>query len=297
MDRLKGLEYFKRIVELGSFTAVAEEFDCSNAVISKYVRYLEDWTGSRLVNRSTRAISITEEGQAFYSYCVEVLNNTSDLLDTLNPGDSASGQLVVACPVSMSVKILAPALFRFQQQHPELVIRLRLSDELTDLVSEGVDIAIRGIGQPDDSALVAIPVGAMPRCLVASPAYLEQRGTPDTIADLADHQCLVFSLSQDSQRWAFGSESEGTQVTVPVSGPLIADNSLMLVEAAKAGLGITSVPEDYVSEELATGRLVRLNLHPAPSPRTIYAVYTSRRHLPKRARLFIDFLKAELGST
>lgn len=297
MDRLKGLEYFKRIVELGSFTAVAEEFDCSNAVISKYVRYLEDWTGSRLVNRSTRAISITEEGQAFYSYCVEVLNNTSDLLDTLNPGDSASGQLVVACPVSMSVKILAPALFRFQQQHPELVIRLRLSDELTDLVSEGVDIAIRGIGQPDDSTLVAIPVGAMPRCLVASPAYLEQRGTPDTIADLADHQCLVFSLSQDSQRWAFGSESEGTQVTVPVSGPLIADNSLMLVEAAKAGLGIASVPEDYVSEELETGRLVRLNLHPAPAPRTIYAVYTSRRHLPKRARLFIDFLKAELGST
>lgn len=290
MDRLKGIEFFKRIVELGSFTAVAEEFDCSNAVISKYVRHLEDWVGARLVNRSTRSISITEEGQSFYDYCVNVLANTDQVLDSMNQTDRASGQLVVACPVSMSVKVLAPVLFEFQKAHPELVVRLRLSDTITDVISEGVDVAIRGIGSLDDSTLVATAVGQVERCLVASPDYLAQRGTPDTIESLSDHQCLIFSLSQDSQQWEFG---EGDSLrSVAISGPLIADNSLILVEGVKAGLGIMLVPRGYVQTELEAGSLTEIHLEPRPTPRTIYAVYPGRQHLPKRTRLFIDFLKA-----
>lgn len=293
MDRLKGIEYFKRIVELGSFTAVAEEFGCSNAVISKYVKFLEDWTGARLVNRNTRTISITEEGQSFYEYCVNVLANTDQLMDAMNPDDTVSGQLVVACPVSMSVKILAPLLFRFQQAHPGLVVRLRLSDEVTDVISEGVDVAIRGTGTLEDSSLVATALGEIDRCLVASRDYLDEHGLPATLDDLRRHQCLIFSLSQDSQQWEFGSE-DGRQ-SVPVSGPLIADNSLMLVEAAKTGLGIALVPRGYVAAELASGELRELALSPLPTPRTIFAIYPARQHLPKRARLFIDHLKAELA--
>lgn len=293
MDRLKGLEYFKRIVELGSFTAVANEFECSNAVISKYVRYLEDWTGARLVNRNTRTISITEEGQAFYRYCVSVLTHTTQLMDTLNDQDTLSGPLVVACPVSLSVRILAPVLFRFQKAHPELVVRLRLSDEMSDIISEGVDLAIRGTRTLEDSSLIATKVGDMPRCLVASPEYLTQHGTPRSLGELGRHQCLIFSLSQDGQQWEFGDEQE--RQSEPVSGPLIADNSLMLIEAAKTGLGIALVPSGYVQTELNTGELTRIELLPAPTPRTIYAVYPARQHLPKRARLFVDFLKAELS--
>lgn len=293
MDRLKGIEYFKRIVELGSFTAVADEFGCSNAVISKYVRFLEDWTGARLVNRNTRTISITEEGLAFYDYCVKVQTGTTRMLDSLNDEDSLPGPLVVACPVSLSVRILAPALFHFQQAHPDLVVRLRLSDEMTNVISEGVDLAIRGTGSLDDSSLVATRVGDMPRCLVASPAYLARHGTPQSVADLGEHQCLIFSLSQDSEHWAFG---DGTaQQTVAVNGPIIADNSLMLIEAAKAGLGIALVPTGYVRSEVHDGELVTIDLTPAPAPRAIYAVYPARQHLPRRARLFVDHLKAELS--
>ncbi|SFM00347.1 LysR family transcriptional regulator [Marinobacter zhejiangensis] len=292
MDRLKGLEYYKRIVELGSFTAVAEEFDCSNAVISKYVKYLEDWTGARLVNRNTRRISITEEGQSFYDYCVNVLASTDQVLDVMAQDDNASGQLVVACPVSMSVKILAPVLFRFQKAYPGLTVRLRLSDEITDVISEGVDVALRGTGTLTDSSLVATAIGHMDRCLVASPDYLEAQGVPDRIEALSDHQCLIFSLSQDSLQWEFGNDSRRS---VPVSGPLIADSSQMLVEGAKAGLGIALVPKGYVLPELEAGTLTEIHLRPQPTPRTLYVVYPGRQHMPKRTRLFIDFLKAHTG--
>lgn len=294
MDRLKGIEYFKRIVELGSFTAVADEFACSNAVISKYVRFLEDWTGARLVNRNTRTINITEEGQAFYRYCVSVLTSTTQVLDSLQDHDTLSGPLVVACPVSLSVRILAPALFRFQKAHPELVVRLRLSDEISNIISEGVDLAIRGTGVLEDSSLVATRLGGMPRCLVASPDYLAGHGTPRSPGELNRHQCLIFSLSQDGQHWEFG-EGQGRQ-SVSVHGPMIADNSLMLIEAAKAGLGVAMVPSGYVQSELDSGGLVRIEMSPAPTPRTIYAVYPARQHLPRRARLFVDHLKTELGT-
>lgn len=293
MDRLKGIEYFKRIVELGSFSAVAEEFDVSNAVISKYVKYLEDWTGARLVNRSTRSISLTEEGQSFYDYCVNVLANTDQVMDAMTADDGASGQLVVACPVSLSVRVLAPLLFRFQQAHPGLTIRLRLSDEMTDLISNGVDVAIRGTAQLTDSALVATALGQMERCLVASPGYLSQRGKPDTIDDLRHHQCLVFSLSQDGQQWEFGDD-DGRR-SVPVSGPLIADNSMMLVEAARASLGIALVPRSYIHDELQSGSLTELDLRLQPTARTVYAVYPGRQHLPRRTRLFIDYLKDHIA--
>ncbi len=294
MDRLKGIEYFKRIVELGSFTAVAEEFGCSNAVISKYVRYLEDWTGARLVNRSTRSISITEEGQSFYDYCVNVLDNTGQVLDTLTANHDVSGQLVVACPVSLSVRVLAPLVFRFQQAHPGLTIRLRLSDEMTDLISNGVDVAIRGTGQLADSALVATAVAQMERCVVASPGYLSQHGQPGSIDELSRHQCLVFSLSQDSLQWEFGDDNG--RRSVAISGPLIADNSLMLVEAARAGLGIALVPRSYIHDELQAGSLTELELGLQPIPRTIYAVYPGRQHLPRRTRLFIDYLKTHVAA-
>lgn len=294
MDRLKGIEYFKRIVELGSFTAVADEFGCSNAVISKYMRFLEDWTGVRLVNRNTRTIRMTEEGLAFYDYCVQVLTGTTQMLDSLDERDTLDGTLVVACPVSLSVRILAPALFRFQQKHPELVVRLRLSDEMSNLIAEGVDLAIRGTGTLDDSTLVAARVGDMPRCLVAAPDYLERHGAPRSVQELATHRCLIFSLSQDSQQWEFGDGQE--RQTVAVNGPIIADNSLMLIEAARAGLGIAMVPSGYVHSEIANGDLVKVSLTPAPTPRTIYAVYPARQHLPRRARLFVDHLKEELAT-
>ncbi|MBL3556951.1 MULTISPECIES: LysR family transcriptional regulator [Marinobacter] len=295
MDRLKGVEYFKRIYELGSFTAAANELQCSNAVISKYVRFLESWTGSRLINRNTRTISFTEEGERFYRYCVSVTGQTNELLDAVADSDELSGELVVASPVSLAIAVLGPLFIRFQKENPSLSLRLQMSDQLTDLVGSGVDVAIRGIGAPADSSLIATRLGALDRVLAASPGYLKSAGIPTDIEQLQSHKCLVYSLSLDANRWEFmapdGSEEP---VSVEVTGPLVADNSMILVEAAKADLGIAMLPRAYIESELSNGSLQQLKMDAEPVPRSIYAMYSDRRYLPRRARKFIDFIRQSL---
>lgn len=293
MDRLKGLEYFKRIYELGSFTAAAEEFQCSNAVISKYVKFLESWTGAKLILRNTRTISFTDEGHRFYEYCRAITEQTEHLLDSVvNTGD-ITGQLVIASPVSLTMKVLAPLIFQFQREHPQISIRMQMSDQITDPVAAGVDLAIRGIEAPEASSLIAVRLGALERILVASPDYLDRAGTPETVGALDQHQCLIYSLSSDANRWEFSSSKDDTTETlsVAVSGPVTADNSLILADAAKAGIGIALVPRAYVQQELMQGELQELHLDARPNPRSIYAVYSDRQYLPKRARLFTEFLK------
>ncbi|MEQ9547587.1 MAG: LysR family transcriptional regulator [Marinobacter sp.] len=293
MDRLKGVEYFKRIYELGSFTAAAEEFRCSNAVISKYVKFLESWTGAKLILRNTRTISFTDEGHRFYEYCQSITEKTEHLLDSVANTGELAGQLVIASPVSLTMKVLAPLVFQFQNEHPRIAIRMQISDQITDPVGSGVDLAIRGIEAPEESSLIAVRLGALERILVASPSYLDHAGTPETPGALDQHQCLIYSLSSDANRWEFlPSTDNNSPLSVPVSGPVTADNSLILVNAAKAGLGIALVPKDYVTQELTSGELQELHLGARPAPRSIYAVYSDRQYLPKRARLFTEFLKA-----
>lgn len=295
MDRLKGVEYFKRIYELGSFTAAADEFQCSNAVISKYVRFLESWTGSKLINRNTRTISFTDEGERFYRYCVLITGQTGQMLDAVADSDDLSGELVVASPVSLSIAVLGRLFIRFQKENPALSIRLQMSDQLTDLVGSGVDLAIRGVEAPEDSSLIATRLGALDRILVASPGYLATAGEPVSMEQLRSHKCLVYSLSSDANQWEFlpstGSEKP---VSVEVTGPLVADNSMILVEAAKEGLGIAMLPRSYIETELDNGSLRELNLDAVPVPRSIYAMFSDRRYLPRRARKFIEFLKKSL---
>ncbi|MDL0433488.1 LysR family transcriptional regulator [Marinobacter sp. TBZ242] len=295
MDRLKGVEYFKRIYELGSFTAAANELQCSSAVISKYVRFLESWTGAKLINRNTRTISFTDEGERFYRYCVSITGQTNELLDAVTDTDNLSGELVVASPVSLSIAVLGPIFIRFQKENPSLSIRLQMSDQLTDLVGSGVDLAIRGIEAPADSSLIATRLGALDRILVASPGYLRNAGEPTTIEQLRSHKCLVYSLSSDANRWEFmpptGSEEP---VSIEVTGPLIADNSMILVEAAKEDMGIAMLPRAYIEKELRNGSLQQLTLDAYPVPRSIYAMYSDRRYLPRRARKFIDFIRQSL---
>jgi len=292
MDRLKGVEYFKRIYELGSFTAVADEFRCSNAVISKYVKFLESWTGAKLILRNTRTISFTDEGHRFYEYCRSITEQTEHLLDSVANTGELTGQLVIASPVSLTMKVLAPLVFQFQNEHPQIAIRMQMSDQITDPVGSGVDLAIRGIEAPEDSSLIAVRLGSLERILVASPSYLNRVGTPETVGSLGQHQCLIYSLSSDANHWEFSpSAGDIVPLSVTVSGPVTADNSLVLADAAKAGLGIALLPRTYVQQELVRGELQELHLDAHPIPRSIYAVYSDRKYLPKRARLFTEFLK------
>lgn len=295
LDRLKGLEYYKRIYELGSFTAVAEEFACSNAVISKYVKFLEDWVGAKLINRNTRTISFTTEGEQFYQYCLKINENTASLLDNLGHNDTVKETLSIASPVSMCLKVISPLIAEFHRLHPSINVKLNMSDTVLDLVESGVDLAIRAIAKPEDSSLVAKHITQIDRIIVASDAYLASRGTPSTVAELANHDCLIFSLSSDSNEWSFVSnDSQKTTERVAVSGPIIADNSLFLIDAAKAGLGIASLPRVYIEEELASGILREITLNAELQPRSLYAMYPDRRYLPQRARHFLDFITEKL---
>lgn len=297
MDRLKGIEYFKRIRELGSFTAAANELGCSNAVVSKYVNFLEDWVGAKLIVRNTRTISFTQEGERFYEYCCSSLEQTRAMLDVLGDSAAPQGELVIAAPVSVSVCILAPLIANFRRDYPAIRLRLMMNDRQVDLVESGVDLAIRGVAESKDSSLVSTRLGDMPRVLVASPDYLRRQGTPVAVEDLASHQCLVFSLSSDSTAWEFvDPQAPGNTHFVEVQGSLVADNSLFLVEAACAGQGIASVPLAYVQQEVAQGLLVQLNLNYQLAGRSLYALYPGRQYLPLRARLFIDYLKAAMVS-
>lgn len=176
-----------------------------------------------------------------------------------------------------------------------MTIRLQISDQLTDLVGSGVDVAIRGIEAPEDSSLIATRLGALDRILVASPGYLASAGEPARVEQLRSHKCLVYSLSSDANQWEFlpstGSEKP---VSIEITGPLIADNSMILVEAAKEGLGIAMLPRSYITAELNDGSLQQLSLDAVPVPRSIYAMYSDRRYLPRRARKFIDFIRDSL---
>ncbi|EAT13587.1 LysR family transcriptional regulator [Bermanella marisrubri] len=295
MDRLKGLEYYKRIVELGSFSAVADEFDCSNAVISKYVKFLEDWVGAKLINRNTRTISFTEEGKQFYEYCLRIDETTANLLDSFTNGTSQKEVLSIASPVSMSLKVLSPLIIEFNRLHPSIKIKLDMSDQVLDFVASGVDLAIRAIEKPQDSTLIARHVTEIDRVVVASEGYLTDKGTPKTVAELAEHECLIFSLSSDSHEWSFIDNNDPQKTKhVRVNGPIIADNSLFLIDAVKAGLGIASLPKAYIEDELASGLLKEIKLDASLQPRSLYAMYPDRRYLPKRARLFLDFIKQKI---
>lgn len=294
MDRHLAIQCFCRVVETGSLAAAARDLDCSRSAVTKYVQFLEDWTASRLLERTTRAMQLTEAGERFYAYCRRVLADTEQTLTAI-AADRAevSGRLVVAAPVSMTLACLAEHLQAFMQAYPAVQLDVRLSDEVVDLIREGVDVALRGQAQLDDSSLVAVPVMQFERMVCASPAYWQAHGHPERPEDLAHHNCLPYLLSGDATRWQFIGPDGSHEV--PVQGNFRADNSLLLVDAMCRGLGVGLVPAVMMRRELQAGLLVPTLTSYRLEPRQLFAVYPSRDHLPERVRAFVRFLKARLS--
>lgn len=294
MDRHLAIQCFCRVVETGSFAAAARDLDCSRSAVTKYVQFLEDWTASRLLERTTRAMQLTEAGERFYAYGRRVLADTEQTLTAI-AADRAevSGRLVVAAPVSMTLACLSEHLHAFMQAHPAVQMDVRLSDIQVDLIREGVDVALRGQAQLDDSSLVAVPVMQFERTVCASPAYWLAHGHPERPADLVHHNCLPYLLAGDATRWQF-TGPDGVH-EVAVQGNFRADNSLLLVDAMCRGLGVGLVPTVMMRDELQAGRLVPTLTAYRLEPRQLFAVYPSRDHLPERVRAFVRFLKARLS--
>lgn len=294
MDTLSDIEVFVRVVETTSFTRAADKLGIAKSAVSKSVGRLEEQLGVRLLNRTTRRLSLTEAGSAFYGRTSRALAEIEAArLDAQHHQVEPSGTLRVAAPMSFGIAMVAPLLPSFMRQYPKVIVDLMLDDRQHDIVAEGIDVAIR-ISQLADSSLVARRLAPIRHVLVASPEYLRRRGLPATPDALREHDCLIYTLRASPQAWQFVA-ADGTETVVPVRGSFHANNGLALREALLAGHGIALMTSFAVGEDLLCGRLQRVLPEYSVPELSAYAVFHQRRHSAPKLRAFVDFLAANFG--
>jgi DNA-binding transcriptional LysR family regulator len=290
LDRLTSLEVFAKVASSGSFSAAGRAMGLSQTMVTKHIAALEGRLGIKLFHRTTRRLSITEAGRDY-------LDASARVLADLESADSAvaadrfepRGVLRLNAPVSFGARQIAPLLPEFACRYPHVTVDLGLNDRLVDLAEEGWDLAIR-IGSLADSSLIARRIAPCRTVLCAAPSYLAARGTPRNVADLKQHNCLGYTLSQvnGAERWMFGGRGD---VVVAVSGNLRANNGDALRAAAIAGLGLIYQPSFIVADDLKAATLTRLELdHTTVEIGGIYGVYLPQPHPAAKVRAFIDFL-------
>lgn len=294
MDRFTALNVFRQVVELGSFAAAARHLCLSPAAVSKNINELETHLAARLLNRTTRRLSLTEAGSRYYEQIVRVLDDLLEADSSLGPlQEQPGGTLRVSAPMSFTLVRLAEAVPRFLERYPQLSLDLQLEDRRVDLVKEGFDLALRGSDRLEDSSLVARHLMVMDHVLCGSPEYFLRNGVPGDPDELRKHECVRFTLSGHASEWSF--QRGGEMRRVPVRGRYRVNSSLALCAALRGGHGVSLVPELYVREDLAHGRLQAVLGDWQTAQTQVYAIYPSRRHLQPKVRAFVDFLLAELG--
>ncbi len=290
MDLINGLHTFIRVVETGSFSAVAREANASQSAVTRQVAQLEEHFGVRLFHRTTRKISLTDEGQDLVGRARHLLEEAEDLEDTFGKnGGSPTGLVRVGMPVGAAM-LLVSDFMALLSKYPGLAVEFVVSEQLEDLVAERLDLALR-FGQSADTSLVARALGTIGSAAVAAPAYLERYGAPEHPSDLLNHTCLIQEAGPESTHWAF-SGPDGS-VEVEVNGAFRSNNSMVVRQAALAGSGIALLGDPMTLTEIRAARLYRLL--PKYTARRVqaYVVYPSRRHLAQRTRVVIDFLIEE----
>ena len=294
MDKLASIKIFLQVVRAGSFVRAAEQAGLSQTSTSRLVRELEEAVGVRLLNRSTRSLSLTDTGEklfTFYGQLVDDLDGIESEVSGLN-GSAVSVRLRVALPHTFATRRLDAAICRFRKEHPTVDLEIRLDDSPTDLIRDGFDLSIR-IAPALRSSAIARPIASVPIVACSAPAYLAARGQPRTPADLADHECLIYTDSDPPDEWTF--ERDGKRIVQRVRGTVKANNGDLLRALAVAGHGIIFQPAFVVGAEIATGRLVPILAEFEPLPRTAFAIYPSGRFIPAKVRALTDIIAAELA--
>lgn len=290
MDRITSMRVFVRAASAGSLSAAARHLGMSPAMATKHVNALEARLGVKLFHRTTRRLSLTEAGSNYLEACQRILPEIDEAeAAAASQRVKASGLLRMNVPLSFGIRYVAPLLAEFSHRHPEVRVELGLSDAHLDLIAGSWDLAIR-IGRLADSPLQTRQLGDSCMKVCAAPAYLDQRGVPRTVSELAQHNCLSYTLSamQDSRHWAFGPDGE---VKVPINGDLLANNGDALLAAAVAGQGIIYQPHFIVGTALKQGQLVELELDkPVVKLGGIHVLYPPDRRPPAKVRVMIDYL-------
>ena len=289
MDSLTDIAVFVQVVQSGSFTAAAKRLSLSKSVVSKYVTRLEKRLGARLLNRTTRRLSVTEAGQALYERSRRGLLEIEEAeAEVSRLQGEPRGTLRVNTPMSFGVLHIAPAIPEFLRQYPDLSVDMHLDDRRVDAVEEGFDVSVR-ISDLPDSTLIARRVGPCRHAIVASPEYLKRHGTPRTPKELRDHNIITYQYQESALEWHFQKAGE-TPISVPVSGSIQMNNSLALREAVLNGAGITRTPTFVVGRDLQDGILQAVLPNYDTLEVSIYVVFPQRHLLAPKVRAFVDFM-------
>lgn len=291
MDRFDAMTLFVRIVESGSFTRAANALDIPRATATLAIQQLEQRLGVRLLARTTRQVRPTVEGEAFHQRCVQLLAELEDAESMLRPvAHNPTGVLRVEMNGAHARLTVLPRIAEFHQRYPELSLILTSSDRLVDLVSEGIDCALRA-GTPQDSSLIATPLAQLSQVICASPEYLQYAGTPTHPADLARHHLVRFVSGHNAIDSCLDLYVEGVLQQFRAEGWMTVNDAENYVECARQGCGLIQLPRYHVAPMLERGELVEV-LSEWPKPDLpLYAVYPQRRHLSPRVNVFLDWVK------
>lgn len=285
MDRLSAMEVFVQVAERNSQTAAAQALGISRTMATRYLAELENWANARLLHRTTRRMSLTPAGEQTLAQCREILALAARMVFDDDPvADVPRGLLRIACSQSLAQTVLAPALAVYLDRYPQASVELKIGPSAVCLVDERIDLAIR-ITNNLDPHLIARRLGACESVVCAAPSYLQAKGTPASLHDLAHHNCLIYA---GKNLWAFAEN--GVERSISVQGNLGANDSQVLLAATIAGGGIAMQPAYETAQGIAEGSLVRVLPQLVPLPMGVYGVYSSRRHMPTLLRSVLDFL-------
>lgn len=296
MDRLRAFEVFVTVVARGSFTKAADALDTSPANVTRYVNELEAHLGTRLLNRSSRRLSLTESGETLYERAKSILD---EVAETEAMASTASlqprGRLRINAPLSFGILVLAPLWPRFMAKYPEVELDIVLIDRIVDIVEEGYDLAIR-ISRSGSTSHIALRLSRSRNIVCASPAYLAAHGMPQVPADLTRHVCLGYTYGATADEWQF-VDAAGNPHSVKVRWAMRANNGDTARAAALAGAGVIWQPSFLIGNDVRAGRLVEVMPGFRMPDIDIQAIYASRRHLSAKVRVMVDFLADTLAGT
>lgn len=289
MNRWEGLDEFVAVAECGQFTAAAERLGVSSSHVSRQIARLEECLQARLLYRSTRKVSLTEAGQTFLQHCRNLLDARDEAWRAVSDlSAEPKGLLRMTCAVAYGERFVVPLVNEFMAQHSQLGVEIQLTNRPLDLLHEGLDLAVR-LGRLGDERLVATRLAPREMYLCATPDYLERAGAPQSLGELARHNCLIGS----SDLWTFAEGDRETQLRV--QGNWRCNSGAAVLDAALRGFGLCQLPDYYVQEHLQRGTLVALLDQHRPPNTAVWALHPPQRNLSPKVRQLVDFLRLHLG--
>ena len=290
VNKLQAMEVFVQVVDAGGFSRAADNMQLPKATVSTLIQQLEAALSVKLLHRTTRQVTVTADGAAYYERCLQILTDVKEAEESLSRTRlSPSGRLRVDAPTGLTSSILIPALPAFFDRYPDIVLELGSSDRPVDLIEEGVDCAVRG-GALGDSALIARRVGVLNMVTCAAPAYLEKYGTPQHPRELERHRCVNYFSAKTGKIYEWDFTKDGERIQVPMPGVIALNDSNAYVQAGLAGLGIITITDYLLTQHIAAGRMLQVLPEWSIDPLPVHVVYPQNRHLSAKVRVFVEWI-------